>query len=173
MGENGNGNVNIKIKKGKGNNRRVDAEPSIEVLREYHVSGNETKFERIISDLIFLSKLKTTQKINVSTKEIIGDSLPERAYRTYLQVEKKETTLKFVKKVIAEAIDQLYFFKSMKEPFYHQLADIIMEEIINAKKGILALAETYSEYDSISSDIEAIVKSINVKLQLTPIDRDN
>ena len=142
-------------------------EPSIDILREFHASGNEQKFQKTISDLKFLSKVKNGQKINVSTKEFVDESYGGRIYRSYLRgAESKYITLDYVTKIINQSIDQLYFFKSLTDPFYHQLSDIIKKEIINAKKGILALANTYSSFDEYSSKYEAIITSIDVKLQI-------
>jgi len=142
-------------------------EPSIDILREFHVSGNEKKFQKIISELKFLSKVKPGQKINVSTKELINKSYFDVFYRSYLRgAENKHITLEYVSRIINESIDQLYFFKSLKDPFYHQLSDIIKQEIINSKKGINSLITTYIKFDELSSEYESIITSINVKLQI-------
>ena len=142
-------------------------EAPVEILREFNMSGNEKKFEQIISDLKFLSKVKPHQKINVSTKQIVSsDDFIDRAYRTYLQVEGKQITLKFVREVITAAIDQMFFFCNLKHPFYHSLSDIIKEHISNAKNGIESLAKTYSDNDSVSSEMESLVTSIDAKLSI-------
>lgn len=141
-------------------------EPSIDILREFHVSGNEQKFQQIISELKFLSKVKPLQKINVSTKEILSNTYNERFRRTLLRTEDKIATLNYVRKVINESIDQLYFFKSLTDPFYHQLGEIIKKEIMAARHGIESLSRTYSSNDALSSDFESIITSINVKLQI-------
>ena len=153
--------IEVKTKK-----RFTDA--PVEILREFNMSGNERKFEQIISDLKFLAKVKPNQKINVSTKQIVSsENYADRIHRTYLQVEGKKTTITFVREVITAAIDQMFFFNNLKHPFYHRLADIIREEITMAQIGITGLATTYSENDSISSEMEAIVTSINAKLQIS------
>jgi len=142
-------------------------EAPVEILREFNMRGNEKKFEKIISDLKFLAKVKPHQKINVSTKQIVSsDDFLDRAYRTYLQVEGKQITLKFVREVITAAIDQMFFFSNLKHSFYHSLSDIIKEHISNAKNGIESLAKTYSDNDSVSSEMEAIVTSIDAKLHI-------
>lgn len=80
--------------------------PSIEVLREFHVSGNEQRFENIISELKFLAKVKPNQKINVSTKEIVSsDQAQDRLYRTLLMVEGKKVTLDYVRQTVNNAIN--------------------------------------------------------------------
>lgn len=142
-------------------------EAPVEILREFNMSGNERKFEQIIADLKFLAKVKPNQKINVSTKQIVSsENYADRIHRTYLQVEGKKTTITFVRDVITAAIDQMFFFNNLKHQFYHKLADIIREQITLAKVGITGLATTYSENDSISSEMEAIVTSIDAKLQI-------
>lgn len=153
-------NVDIKTKK-------KYMEAPVEILREFNMSGNEKKFEQIISDLKFLAKVKPHQKINVSTKQIVSsEDLLDRAYRTYLQVEGKQITLKFVREVITASVDQMFFFSNLKHPFYHSLSEIIKEHISNAKNGIESLAKTYSDNDSVSSEMEAIVTSIDAKLNI-------
>jgi hypothetical protein len=143
-------------------------QPSFDVLREYNSSGNERNFEEIISELKLVSRIQPNNKFNVSTKEIISDSYTDRVHRTYLRVESREATLAYIRKIIKEAIDLYYAFSSNKEPFYHQLASIIKREIISAKKGIENLARTYSNTDSLASDFEAVLTSVEVKLQLFP-----
>lgn len=144
-------------------------QPSIDVLREYNSSGNEMRFEEIISNLKFLSKVQNGNKINISTKEIINNSYISRFNRTRLGVENRTETLRYIRNIIRTSIEQYYVFLSHKERFYHQLAFIIKKEIIEAKKGIENLAKTYSEFDDnniLVSDFEAVLTSINVKLQL-------
>lgn len=141
-------------------------QPSFEVLREYNSSGNERKFEEIISELKLMGRIQANNKFNVSTKEIISDSYTDRVHRTYLRVESRDATLKYIRNVIKDAIELYYAFSSHKEPFYHQLASIVKREIISAKRGIENLARTYSNTDALASDFEAIITSIDVKLQL-------
>lgn len=164
-GDNGNGGdvtEEIEIK-----TKARYTEAPVEILREFNMSGNERKFEQIIADLKFLAKVKPNQKINVSTKQIVSsENYADRIHRTYLQVEGKKTTITFVRDVITAAIDQMFFFNNLKHQFYHKLADIIREQITLAKVGITGLATTYSENDSISSEMEAIVTSIDAKLQI-------
>lgn len=140
---------------------------SIATIREYQNSGKKKNFEKIISNLKLISKIQENKKINVTTNEIVGVSYYDRLYRTSLRIEGRKKTLDHVRHVTDEAVNLLYYFRSLKEPFYIRLADIIQEELLKAIQGIKNIAKTYSKSDALASDFEAVITSIRVELDQT------
>lgn len=137
---------------------------SIETIREYQNSGKKKKFEQIISNLKLLSKIQENKKFNVSTNEIVGNSYPDRLYRTSLRVESRSKTLDHIRTITDDAVNLLYYFRSLNDQFYVRLADIIQDELTKAIQGIKNIAKTYAKSDSFAADFESVITSIEVEL---------
>lgn len=140
-----------------------------DIIKNFSISGKEESLERMISILKFIAKIREGERINVKTMTISQSDIPSRVYRTFISRETRSETLDFIKNAINKAIDMVYYYLTLEDKnegnFHHDVAKIIIENLINAKKGMLNLTVTYQDDRKFVTDIESIVETMEIKIQ--------
>lgn len=141
-----------------------------QTAKVFSLTGNDVPVENIITKLKFLSKIKSGEKINVRQLFVRNnDSIHQRFARTVRNLafegESKEETLEFIKFIINDAINLICVYRSdTADPFKQRIADMIVENLRQSKQGIKALTGTYSDNILFVSQIEAVVDTLDARI---------
>lgn len=135
----------------------------------------DVKVQQVVGRLKFISKIKQGEKVNV--RELFvrdNDSVWQRFirslrnYSTYLAgsdiVESKEATLNFIKDSVNDSINLIAIYRRGKEKFQQQIANIIVENLENAKGGIRNSIATYQYDRKFISHAEAVMQTLEARI---------
>lgn len=137
---------------------------------------SSSKVEQVISHLKFLSKIRPGEKINTSELFVRNnDSVFQRVIRTLRNVtslvsagnssETKEATLEFIQTTINEAIGIIAVYRSDKDQFRNNIADILVSNLEASKVGIRNVISTYQNDRKFISQVAAIMQTLEARIQ--------
>ena len=112
------------------------------------------KHQEIISKLKFIGKVRSGEKINVPGMFVQANGLVTKISRTLYSLDNRRNTLNLIKDTIFEV------FKILEKESNSNLVD----DLINARRGITNLKKTYEGDTKFVCDLETIIESIDSKL---------
>lgn len=125
---------------------------------------NMNNNDDIIPKLKFIGRLNKGDKINVKNLYIQPNNFLNRIDRSLFHIDDRTNTLMFVDTTIRKGFDLFLSHISNNSPFDVILCNNIMNDLRNAKKGMLNLKETYSNDIMFTCKIDALVEEIDAKL---------
>lgn len=125
---------------------------------------NMNNNDDIIPKLKFIGRLNKGDKINVKNLYIQPNNFLNRIDRSLFHIDDRTNTLMFVDTTIRKGFDLFLSHVSNNSPFDAILCNNIMNDLRNAKKGMLNLKETYSNDIMFTCKIDALVEEIDAKL---------
>lgn len=137
-----------------------------ERLHDFLSMGGEKMTQEIISKLIFISKIKENEVVDVSHLSVQDVGWITSLYRTFIaRGESRETTLEFITGITHEAIEQANLYIHGDEHFIRQVGDMILGALEEAKNGINNLKKTYQSDRLFVSKIETLLKTLDIKIE--------
>lgn len=134
------------------------------LIRNFTVSGEQESIEQLISDLKFIAKIRAGERIDVKNRKIIGADVPSRMYRTMVSRETREETYEFIHSRTTKAIDKIYYYRDLDDPFYVDVAKIITDNLLATKEGIEGLVNTYEGDKKFVARLEALIEMQDAKI---------
>lgn len=142
-------------------------------ILQFSKIGLEKPIKDIISKLLFISKINVGEKLN--TKEFFvrdNNIITQRLIRTIKNYiyndlgEYKQDALKFLENTIKEALEFVYIYYTKQDEFSKNIAFLLLKNIHECKQGIENLSQTYSNDRNFVSDIQSLIQTLNLKLDL-------
>ena len=134
-------------------------------LNNFVKDGSERSVQEIESKLKFISKINEGELVDVRTLTIMENGPVTSFYRTFLtRSESRNITLDFFKRVIGDAFDIIVMYLKEKDGFSHHIGDIMLESLKDSKEGILNHKNTYRKDRMYTSEIEALILTLDTKL---------
>lgn len=139
-------------------------------IQTFILDGSEAQINEIISRLKFISRIKVGQKVDVDYETLHPDNWNTRIYRTlcsgFFRDEGKDKTLKYVQETIDNAfcIAERYLTGSVgkcdtEKEYFYNIGRIILLNMKECEKGIMALRQTYNNYDRFLASINSLLES--------------
>jgi hypothetical protein len=125
---------------------------------------NMNNNDDIIPKLKFIGRLNKGDKINVKNLYIQPNNFINRIDRSLFHIDDRVNTLMFVDTTIRKGFDLFLSHVANNSPFDNILCVNIMNDLRNAKKGMLNLKETYNTDVMFTCKIDALVEEIDAKL---------
>jgi ABC-type methionine transport system ATPase subunit len=132
--------------------------------------------QNIISRLRFLAKIQHGEKINV--RELFvrdNDSLVQRCLRTarnlstYISAsemfESKDSTILFIRTTINEAIALIFNYQKSTDKYERSVAYALIKDLEDSTCGIKHLMATYQGDRKFTSDADAIIQTMDIRLK--------
>jgi len=132
----------------------------------FNISGKEHSLEEMLSKLKFISRIKEGDKINVGSMSIVKPDYYSRICRT-MSGETRDDGLEFIRIVIRKSIELAQYYMNCKEEdceFNRDVADLIIKNINDAKKGIENYSKTYGPDVKFATELETILETTNIKI---------
>ena len=133
-------------------------------VKNFVASGNERQVEAVVSQLKFISKMQSGEKINVKTMNVSLGTYKDRLYRTFITGETRDDTLIFIHDVINNALELVYLYDGMKDDLYSNMSSLIVKSLQDSKIGLKNLMETYERDRMYVSQIEALMSTLEAKI---------
>jgi hypothetical protein len=118
----------------------------------------------LISRIKFISKIKQGDKINTKGFFIQNDSLLSKISRSFLYQDTRTNTINFISETLLQVFHLLKLYVSTEKLSDISMCINVIEDIINMKKGIINLQNTYQDDAIIVSKFETFVQEIDSKL---------
>lgn len=137
-----------------------------DLFKDFSISGKSESFEKMLSILKFIGKVREGERIDVGTMSIVKPVLSDRLYRTFISRETREQTLNFLKTSVNKAIEMLYYYLSFDkdEEFHHRVVQVLIANLEIAKRGIKNLMRTYEDQAKFVTDLETLVETMEMKV---------
>ena len=120
--------------------------------------------EEVISKLKFLSKIQKGEKINVNGLFVQLDCLKTTVSRTVWNVDSRQNTLTFIEKVLNNSTNLIELYLNSGNHAQFVMAQNIMKDLSESKKGIDNLKNTYTGDVMFCSKIDTFLQLIDAKL---------
>lgn len=136
-----------------------------DLFKDFSISGKSESFEKMLSILKFIGKVREGERIDVGSMTIVKPIITDRLHRTFISRETKEQTLAFLKLNIDKAIEMLYYYLSFddSEKFHHKIVQVLVENLDWAKRGIRNLMRTYEDQAKFVTELETLVETMDMK----------
>jgi hypothetical protein len=117
-----------------------------------------------ISRLKFIGKIKPGEKINLRNMALQSNSFIIQILRTIFQDDNRSKTLLFLQDTIIKSFDLIKFYEEFDNITEKFVFNNIINDLINAKNGLVNLKKTYAEDIKFICDLDVIIQMINLKL---------
>jgi len=118
----------------------------------------------IIPKLKFISKINKGDKINVKNMYIQPNNMFNKIIRSFFLVDDRTNTLMFVNNTVKKGFELFHTYAQSKNPFDAMLCQNILQDLKNAKIGLLNLKETYASDVMFICKIDALIEEIDAKI---------
>ena len=133
-----------------------------DTLKKFVIDGGERSVQDIVSKLLFISKIREGEKINISRLTLCQDNWSTKVYRT-LGRESRCSTLEFIREVFGEAFDLSSKYLNTDNKFYRDIGTMILTNLQKSKAGLTNLTKTYAEDRMFISKIETLTSTLETK----------
>ena len=120
-------------------------------------------YHEAISNLKFISRIKSGDKVNVKFMFVQQDGIMTKISRT-LHLETRQNTLNFVKKTVIRCFEIISSYLNSKDESKKHTCVHIVSDMKLAKRGLENLKETYVEDIKLCCDLDTILQEIDAKL---------
>ena len=120
-------------------------------------------YNEAISNLKFISRIKSGEKINVKFMYVQQDGIVTKISRT-LQFENRQHTLNFIRSTISRSFEIIATYSSSKLDSELHTATNVVSDLKLSKHGIQNLKETYANDVKFSCDMDTILQEIDARL---------
>lgn len=124
---------------------------------------------RLLSKLLFISKLRPNEKIDSSSVSFVENTWStslSRTWKTYIAgtEESRYSTLKFIQDTTNEAIKTINTYIVSTNSREKQIGILIFTRLKDATKSLYTLSETYQDDRSFVSQIESLIELLHNKM---------
>lgn len=120
--------------------------------------------EDIIPKLKFISKINKGDKINVKNMFIQPNNMISKIIRSFFQIDDRSNTLLFVNNTIKKGFELFQSYAESNNPFDAMLCQNILQDLKNAKNGLMNLKETYNSDIMFICKIDSLLEEIDAKI---------
>jgi hypothetical protein len=146
---------------------------NLESAKYFTQTGNEQVVNNVISKLIFISKVKKGEKLNIKNLFVRDNNdILQRFLRTirnnilWEDSESKQSTINFLSSVTDEALNLVSIYRqNPNNEFNNNIADMIVDNIKKALQGMESIVHTYKDDRLYSSQIETMLNTLNLRLK--------
>lgn len=128
-----------------------------------HIVKMESTKE-VISSLKFIGQLEKGDKINTKFMYRQPDGLRTRISRTFINYDNRYNTLSFVHRTINNAFEVLGNYERSNKPSDKAMCVHIVDDLKQAKIGLMHLKDTYSEDLKFKCDMDTLLQVIDSKM---------
>lgn len=118
----------------------------------------------IISKLKFISRIDKGEKINVQGLFLQEESYLTSISRTVLRPESRTKTLSFLQNVVNNSIEIIVSYFSSSDFSKHLIAENLLKDLEQSKKGLENLKTTYSEDVMFCCNMDSLIEMIDIKI---------
>jgi len=131
------------------------------------IDYSEKTVQDVISKLQFISQVKNGEKLDLYSLQIVSaDSWVTSAYRTFLsRGESRVNSLEFARTVINQAFGLAFTYLEKNSDYNTNIGEIIIKSIIDSKKGLKCMGETYKLDRLYVSEIQALILILDGKIE--------
>lgn len=120
--------------------------------------------KEIISRLKFIGKIQKGDKVNVKYMYVQPNSIVTQLSRSFINFDNRSNTLSFVDSTINRAFEIISIYEISSKKSDQALCKNIIIDLINCKKGLQNLKNTYNSDIKFCCDIDALLQFIEAKL---------
>lgn len=131
---------------------------------DFCIDGSEIVTKEVLSKLKFISKIKSSQKINVVSMRPSENTFFSWINRKWWEGETFDDTYIFLDKTIQEAFELCRNYSTRPDSFYKEMGLRINNSLVGVKTGLNSLKETYSNNVMYVSKIESIEETLDAKI---------
>lgn len=120
--------------------------------------------EEIISRLKFISRINGGEKINVRYMFVQQDDILTKISRTAYYKDNRRNAIAFVRGTIDRSFEIINLYRNSEKEAEKVLANHIINDLKQAKRGLVNLKETYLTDVKFCCDMDTILQEIDAKL---------
>lgn len=122
-------------------------------------------YQDVVSKLRFISKIREGEKLDIQSLQMVpADHWFSKLYRSlFSRGESRDSTFKFVVKVIGEAFELISKYIYQNEILYTQTVIEILKALEESKAGLINLIRTYHDDRMYISRIDTLINTIDTK----------
>jgi hypothetical protein len=129
------------------------------------LAGTERNVHNIVSNLKFISKIKSYHKVDTNKLTIIEDTMWNNIQRIFQRGSSRKSTFDFIKTQVTDAFEICKgLLRSHEYEYEYNMGVMVMEAIISSRCGIETLFKTYENDKMFISEIETLLSTIDTKL---------
>lgn len=121
--------------------------------------------KEVISRLKFIGKVQKGEKINVKYMYVQPEGIVTKISRTLINHCNRINTLNFVRSTINRTFEIVSSYSSSRKESERHICSHLVEDLKQAKNGLVNLKETYISDTKFTCDIDTILQEIDARLK--------
>lgn len=135
-------------------------------IENFITDERESSWENVIGNLKFIGSVREGMKIDVQSMQTMNNDYWTKAWRTVLsRGESRKGALKFIKDVIARALQLCSNYIDSDDVFFQGLGKTVGVEIQDALCGVQALCKTYADDAAYVAKLNALIILVDAKMK--------
>lgn len=135
-------------------------------LKEGSFGVDEQKIQDIMSKLLFVSKIKKGERLDVQNLQLEQTNMITSVYRTIFMrgSESRNKTLNFITELVNESLNVANKCIHSSNKFQSEVGNSLLDSLLQSKEGIQNLTETYKDDRMFVSKIETLLNILDKKI---------